>query len=148
MDPISTGIGLAASLVTLITLVVSSCEALYDFSKRIQGAGEIVRELNDDLESLQTLFSSIEQSAQLMGMASIGQDLQRLWVVKRERMRQDLESFATLLTGLSRLDNSNPSRCSRVKFRTVMSEKTIARYRQKFMEHVNVLGLIQNCLNG
>ncbi|OCK81209.1 hypothetical protein K432DRAFT_450727 [Lepidopterella palustris CBS 459.81] len=149
MDPISTGIGLAASLVTLSALAASSCEVLYDLSKRFQGASKNVRELHDDLESLQTLLSSLEQSGRLLGTNSVGQDLQRLWVTKRERMRQDLHSFGTLMAGLGPLlDKSNPSRCSRVRLLAILSEKTIARYRQKFMEHMSVLGLIQNYLNG
>ncbi len=150
MDPLSTAVGLAASLVTLLALATNSCESLYNLHRRIKSAPDDIIRLQRDAEALKTLLQELHQSAAEIGDDDISEELRKLWAKQEDSLRQDLEDFQRLADRLvDRLQSTNLlEKHVWTRVRRVLSEDTVQQYHAKFSSHMQLLGLIQDQLQG
>ena len=150
MDPVSTGVGIAASLVTMLGLVANSYETLFNLQQRIASAPDDIRLLVSSVAALQILLREIEKASRDLGTNEISAELRELWTKSAESMRTDLAEFDKLTNKLQDKLNSPSIIGIRIwaRVRKVLSEQAVRRYQHAFTQHKVVLDSIQAIVQG
>ena len=100
MDPASAtvvSIGLAASLTTLLGLVVDSSKTLYDLQRKLRHAPKSVLRLQQDLQDYGALLFKIQTRFREKGDIDVPQDWQELWQSFASQMEQEMEDFKAII---------------------------------------------------
>ncbi|KAG4441335.1 hypothetical protein IFR05_003198 [Cadophora sp. M221] len=106
-----TGIGLAASLVTLISLVTQGCTRLHDLQGRYKNAPSELNQLVRDADVFKVLLGEIERSSNDIGSADLSPELRSIWRGNENQMRDDLKSFTEMIEKLQlQVDGSGKTR--------------------------------------
>lgn len=149
MDPVSTGVSLAASLVTLLAVAASSCESICSIQSRLCKAPDDIQRLVADVHTFQTLLSDVELSSRKLGDEEIPSNLRAIWLKCGEQMRQDLVEFKDIADLLEQSLNG-PSAIGRnviARVRRILSEPTVQTYQKLFSRHIEILGFIDSSIN-
>lgn len=149
MDPASTGLSLAASLVTLLAVTADSYESVCSIQSRLCKAPDDIRRLVADVQTLQTLLSDVELSSRQLGDEEIPPKLRALWLKCGEQMRQDLMGFKDIADSLEQSLNG-PSAIGKhviARVRRILSEPTVQTYQKLFSKHIEILGFIHSSIN-
>lgn len=149
MDPVSTGVSLAASLVTLLAVTADSCESVCSIQSRLCKAPDDIRRLAADVHTFQTLLSDVELSSRQLGDEEIPPDLRALWLKCGEQMRQDLLGFKDIADSLEQSLNGPTAIGKHViaRVRRVLSEPTVQSYQKSFSKHIEILGFIHSSIS-
>ena len=99
MDPV-TGIGLAASLVTLVGLATQGCTRLHDLRTRFKNAKAELHRLANDVDVLKLLLSEVEKTSHDIGSAALSPELRSIWRTNECKLRKDLTSFTEIIDRL------------------------------------------------
>lgn len=149
MDPASTGLSLAASLVTLLAVTADSFESVCSIQSRLSKAPDDIRRLAADVRTFQTLLSNIELSSRQLGDEEIPPDLRAVWQKCGEQMRQDLIGFKDIVDSLEQSLNGPAAigKHALARVRRILSEPTVKTYKKLFSRHIEVLGFIHSSIN-
>ncbi|MCJ1465856.1 hypothetical protein MMC07_004475 [Pseudocyphellaria aurata] len=149
MDPVSTGVSLAASLVTLLAVAADSCESICSLQLRLSKAPDDIRRLVADVHMFQTLLSDVELSSRNLGDEEIPPNLRAIWLKCGEQMRQDLLGFKDIADLLEQSLNG-PSAIGKnviARVRRILSEPTVQTYQKLFSRHIEILGFVHSSIN-
>ncbi|KAK0100294.1 hypothetical protein ONS96_007575 [Cadophora gregata f. sp. sojae] len=145
MDPI-TGIGLAASLVTLVGLATQGCTKLHELQIRFKNAPKDLHQLVTDSEILKILLGEIEKTSSDIGSAALSPELRSIWRSNECQMRKDLARFMELIKKLQ-LQVDGGSRIRQLgRMRFAVSDKQILKCRMAFRSHIEMLNFVQSLL--
>ena len=136
MDPVS----FAASLVTISSVVSTSCEIVYRFCSALNNAPEDVERLAGQLSAFEGLLH--ELNTQLQDHPNFGpsqETLRDLLDTSMKLMLHDVDSLHGVLTKLQRSIDKKLL----LSVRAILSEKQIARYQQRIIFHCEALTNIQ-----
>lgn len=149
MDPASSGLSLAASLVTLLAVTADSFESVCSIQSRLSKAPDDIRRLVADVRTFQTLLSNVELSSRQLGDEEIPPDLQAVWLKCGEQMRQDLIGFKDIVDSLEQSLNGPAAigKHALARVRRILSEPTVKTYKKLFSRHIEVLGFIHSSIN-
>lgn len=149
MDPASSGLSLAASLVTLLAVTADSFESVCNIQSRLCKAPEDIRRLVADVRKFQTLLSDVELSSRQLGDEEIPPDFRALWLQCGEQMRQDLVGFKDIADSLEQSLNAPTAIGKHVlaRVRRILSEPTVQNYQRLFSRHIEILGFIHSSIN-
>ncbi|KAH6698318.1 hypothetical protein BKA61DRAFT_682359 [Leptodontidium sp. MPI-SDFR-AT-0119] len=145
MDPV-TGIGLAASLVTLISLATQGCTRLHHLQVRYKKAPNELNQLVRDADVFKVLLGEIEKSSNDIGSADLSPELCSIWRGNENQMRDDLRSFTELVEKLQLQVNGSAKTRILGRIRFAVSDKQILRCRLAFRSHIEMLNFIQSLL--
>lgn len=147
MDPI-TGIGLAASLITLVGLATDGCKTIHRLRSGFKHAPAHLQQLETDLNTLQALLTEIERTSRATGTAKLSSELQEVWQTSENRMRQDLQAFKEVVEELQGVPGASPSTRKLIlsRIRCAISDDKVLRYRLAFKSHIQILNLVDSLL--
>lgn len=150
MDPVSTELGVASSLVTLTALAANSCEIFYNIIRRIKDAPKDIKDLLRDVEAFHVLLADVERASNQFDETDISTGMKELWTKKGAEMKSDLESFQSLAEKLaSAMEGPTVSSKSvRARVKRLLSQETTAEYKRAFSSHIEVLGYIRTQIVG
>jgi hypothetical protein len=143
MDPF-TGIGLAASLVTLVDLATQGCKRLHDLQSRIKNAPNELQQLAREAETFNNLLVETEKSSNNIGQAVLSVELRSTWLRNEEQMRSDLKGFTELVEKLRGGDTAKSRLLGQIRYG--VSDKKIMKCRRAFKSHIEVLNLVQSLM--
>lgn len=150
MDPISTGVGLAASLVTLIGLAANSCKTLHELQQKLRSAPEDIQRLVLKVETFKAFLAVTERESRSHGSDKVPLELQQIWAQCENTMRKDLQAFAGLAKKLNdTLDGPTiTGKTIRARARKILSEQAVRKCEDAFDQYKGVLDSVQGMLNG
>jgi len=145
MDPV-TGIGLAASLVTLVGLATQGCTRLHDLRTRFKNAKAELHRLANDVEMLKLLLSEVEKTSHDIGSAALSPELRSIWRTNECKLRKDLTSFTEIIDRL-KIHAEGSSKARKLgRMRFAVSDKQILKSRLAFRGHIEMLNFVQGLL--
>jgi hypothetical protein len=150
MDPASAtiaSIGLAASLTTLLGLVVDSSKTLYDLQRKLRQAPEGIVRLQQDLRSFQDLLLEIKTRVDQYEFVGLPQSFRVLWENFALHMKLDLENFKATISKYNDQLDSPVRKKGRLLVGHVLEENTIEEYRRRIFGHIGSLSLVQALIN-
>lgn len=150
MDPVSTGVGLAASLVTLLGLAANSCKTLHELQQKLRSAPEDIQRLVVKLETFKALLAVTERESRNHSSDKVPLELQQIWIHCEATMQKDLQDFADLATKLNAsLEGPTVTgKMIRVRARSILSEQAVRKCEDAFDQYKGVLDSVQGILNG
>ena len=150
MDPISTGVGLAASLVTLLGLAANSCKTLHELQQKLRSAPEDIQRLVSKVETFKALLAITERESRNYGSDKVPLEIQQIWTKCETTMRNDLQAFAGLAKNLNDTLNGSTvtGKTIRARARKMLSEQTVRKCEDAFDQYKGVLDSVQGILNG
>ena len=152
MDPASVAvgfIGFAASLATLVAVVIDTSKTIHDIGSKLRHAPEDVERLFLDFEVFRGLLEEILIRVEEHGDTNTPQRLRDLWATSATQMKKDVDGFKSTILKLSGLldRGSSSSAFVRLRIRHVFSEAAVAKYRRQIYEHHGVLTLVQTLMS-
>ncbi|KAH7417536.1 hypothetical protein BKA64DRAFT_658146 [Cadophora sp. MPI-SDFR-AT-0126] len=143
MDPV-TGIGLAASLVTLVGLATQGCTRLHDLQTRFKNAPRDLYQPLSDAETFKILLEEIGKTSNGIGSAILSPELRSIRRSNGCQIRNDLTSFTTELIEKLQLQVNGSARTRILgRMRFAVSDKQISKCRLAFRSHIEMLNLFK-----
>ncbi|MCJ1397808.1 hypothetical protein MMC11_001004 [Xylographa trunciseda] len=151
MDPASaaiTFVGFAASLATLVAVVVDSAKTLNNLQQQLRAAPENVRRLVKRFGILQNLLQVVQALSQAHGETEVPEGLCQIWEGAAAQLKDDMDAFGTLVARLEQALNSSKGSAMkfRLRSRDFFSEPKVTEFEQKFRAHLDTLQLIKACI--
>ena len=151
MDPASAVIsfvGFAASLATLVAVVVDSAKTLHNLQQQLRAAPDNVKRLLERFQNLQNLLQTIQTLSQRHIDTEVPEGLRQIWEAAATPLTEYINNFHVVVTRLKQ--RLNKSRGSSVKFwlRTydLFSEQKVTGFDKKFQSHLDTLQFIKACI--
>ena len=152
MDPASAAVafvGFAASLATLVAVVIDTSKTIYNLGSKLRHAPKDVERLLFEFEIFGGLLKEIRSRAEEHGDANTPPGLRELWAVSASQMQNDMENFQSVILKLSVLlkGTISSSALVRLRIRSLFSESAVTRYRQQITAHHGILTLVQSLMS-
>ena len=146
MDPLS----FTASLVTLLGLVTTSSNKIYDLCKKLKNAPKNVATLLEQLRTFEGLLKELEAQLREHRHDAPPQDtLQQVWGSALVEMQRDVEGLNTIVSRVGPLlDKKSLGSKILLSARNVLSEKDIVKYQKQIEAHCGRLTTIQTIVCG
>lgn len=149
MDPVSTGVGLAASLATLIEIGFKSYTALSRFTRQMKNAPKSITELCRKVKRLEELLSAVHTFVIRMRDDELPPNLRTWWNSNMNDIMAELKALESLADRLNVLHTqaaSNGSKFS-ARLKTVLSSDEIAKYETSIENNIKELDRIRGYLD-
>ncbi|MCJ1384631.1 hypothetical protein MMC17_007749 [Xylographa soralifera] len=148
MDPASaviTFVGFAASLATLVAVVVDSAKTLNNLQQQLREAPDNVKRLVERFKVLQSLLQGVQALSQAHGETEVPEGLRQVWDASAASLTEDMEAFHAVV---GRLEQAlKKSKGYPVKFglrtRGFFSEPKVTEFEQKVHNHLDILQFIK-----
>ena len=146
MDPLS----FTASLVTLLGIVTTSTNKIYDTCKKFKNAPKNVEILLEQLRTFEGLLRELEvQLQEHRHNAPPQETLQQVWESALVQMRRDVEGLNTIVSKLEPLlKKRSLSSKLLLSAREVLRDEDIARIQKQIEAHCGRLTSIQSMVCG
>lgn len=149
MEPVSTGVGLAASLATLIEIGFKSYTALSRLTRQMKSAPESIRELCRKVKRLEELLSAVHIFVIRMRDDELPTNLRTWWNSNMNDITADLKALEQLAERLNVLHTQTTSNGSKfsARLKTVLSGDEVAKYETSIENNIQELDRIRGYLD-
>ena len=147
MDPASAAVasvGFAASLATLVAVVVDSTKTLYNLQSQLRNAPENAQRLYRQLQFLEQLLRQIEAKSASLEAQNVPQELQEIWKSIVGELERDMNNFRN---GASKLLQqlkvpSLSTKMVRLRIKTFLREDGVEKFAHRITLQQETLKLV------
>lgn len=143
MDPVSTGVGLAASLITICAVFLNSCSLLSSLKHKMKDAPDDVRLMCQHAEDCSVLLADFSTAD--CNFRYTDPKVQHLWQHRKDSMSSNIREFESLVTCLQySLSRTTSGFSIRSRIRILLSEQKVARFNRLLEENKSFLILLNS----
>ena len=137
MDPV-TAVGFAASIATLLVIVVDVSKTLYSIQAKVKNAPEDLRRFAGQFQTSEKLLKEIE--ARLVGSLNIPLSLRQIWQSVATQIEGDVKKLREVTSKLLR--QLDESKIMRLRINAFFKEEVIEKYHRQVSTHHEMLKLV------
>lgn len=151
MDPVSASVafvGFAASMTTLVALVVDSSKTLYNVRRKLKNAPEDIRRLSRQLREFECLLSEFQKRMRDHQVEYTASGMEMLFTTAVTTMEKDMDDFQCTVQRLKGPLSApaSPRKRLELRIRHVLQEERVQQYQRLIASHVGTLTFLLEML--